>query len=335
MNNTNNTREIWFIYDGECPLCSNAALALRIKQEYGVLQLVNARTETQHHIIKKINSLNYDLDEGMVIYDGEQFYHGKAALRFMAKYSKPQGIFNLSNKLLYWSDTIASIIYPWLRGVRNLLIRRRNVGRIDNLELKTTPTFQSIFGDDWDNLPIVMRKHYKNRPYTNDITTVTGTLDVMCAGPIKLFAPLFWLLGGIPPHNEKNVPVTVHFQSDKNTKAFHFNREFNFATRAPYRFQSRMLQTKDNEVIELMRFGLGWKMNYHWQDQQVQLRHKGYVFHLFGHFIPLPLTFLLGEGNADEVAIDDNTFAMNVTITHPWWGIIYQYKGQFEVQETS
>jgi len=200
-------------------------------------------------------------------------------------------------------------------------------------DLKSIPIFQTIFGKSWDDLPPVMHKHYANRPYTEDLTTVKGSLDVMCAGPIKLFSPLFWLLRGIPPHNEKNVPVTVHFESDKNSKAFYFNREFYFSTRKPYRFQSRMMQIKDNEVIEIMRFGLGWKMKYLWQDQQVQLRHKGYVFHLFGHFIPLPLTFLLGEGNADEIAIDDKTFAMNVTITHPWWGIIYQYKGQFEVQE--
>jgi len=36
-------KKIWFVYDGECPLCKTAALALKIKQEYGQLTLLNAR----------------------------------------------------------------------------------------------------------------------------------------------------------------------------------------------------------------------------------------------------------------------------------------------------
>jgi hypothetical protein len=47
----------------------------------------------------------------------------------------------------------------------------------------------------------------------------------------------------------------------------------------------------------------------------------------------MPLTFFIGEGNAEEVAIDDNTFAMDVRITHSLWGEIYGYKGQFKVTQ--
>lgn len=198
---------------------------------------------------------------------------------------------------------------------------------------KSEPTFKSVFGEAWDDLPPVMHKHYANHPYTDDITTVEGILDVMCAGPIKLFAPLFWLMGGVPPHNEKNVPVTVHFESNKESKEFRFNRVFHFKQRGAYSFQSRMIQTTGNEIIEIMRFGLGWRMNYCWEDNCVKLKHKGYVLTLFGHFIPVPLTFLLGAGNAEETAVDDNSFDMHVEITHPWWGKIYEYKGRFNIKE--
>jgi hypothetical protein len=92
-----------------------------------------------------------------------------------------------------------------------------------------------------------------------------------------------------------------------------------------------MLQIKGNEVIEIMRFGLGWKMRYSWDGEKVILAHCGYALNLFGHFIPLPLTILLGAGYAEEHAIDDNTFEMLTHITHPWWGKIYEYKGRFEV----
>jgi len=93
------------------------------------------------------------------------------------------------------------------------------------------------------------------------------------------------------------------------------------------------MQIKGNEVIEVMRFGLGWKMLYLWEDGKVILKHSGYALHLFGRFIPVPLTLLMGRGYAEEIAVDENTFDMITHITHPWWGKIYEYKGRFEVKE--
>ncbi len=331
-NHSNEDRIIWFIYDGDCPLCKNAALALRIKEDYGNLTLLNAREEKNHPLIQHINEQRLDLDEGMIIYDGQSFFHGKDALRFMAKYSDRKGWFNLTNKILFWSDSAAKILYPWMRGVRNRLVKHKGISRIDNLELKSEPIFKGIFGSAWNKLPKVLHKHYRNKPYTNDITVVNGKLDVECSGPIKWFAPFFWLMRGIPPHTEKEVHVTVNFESNKDTKAFHFNRLFHFKNRKPYYFKSTMVQIKGNEVIEIMRSGLGWRMNYLWEDGKVKLKHKGYIIYVLGHYIPVPLTFLVGKGHAEEIAIDDNTFEMFVDITHPWWGKIYEYKGYFTIK---
>ena len=333
MSSAPSEKEIWFVYDGECPLCKSAALALRIKEDYGTLHLINAREANENSLIEKINENQLDLDEGMVIYDGSQFYHGKDALKFMARYGENKGVFNLVNKALYWSDTMARIIYPWMRGTRNMLLRRKDVSRIDNLNLKDEPIFKSIFGNSWDELPPVMHKHYANRPYTDDEVVVEGTLNVMCKPPLKWLAPFMRLTGQIPARNEENVPVTVRFKSDKNSKAFHFVRSFYFKDNAPYIFHSRMMQIKGNEVIEVMRFGLGWKMLYLWEDGKVILKHSGYALHLFGRFIPVPLTLLMGRGYAEEIAVDENTFDMITHITHPWWGKIYEYKGRFEVKE--
>ena len=199
------------------------------------------------------------------------------------------------------------------------------------MNIKSEPTFKSIFGPSWDDLPPVMKKHYANRPYTDDLTIVEGTLDVMCRGPMRALSPLMKLMGQVPTHNEKNVPVTVKFQSERDTKAFAFNRIFNFRYAQPYTFYSRMMQIQENEVIEIMRFGLGWKMLYSWDGHKVVLRHRGYALRILGHFIPVPLTLMLGEGYAEEIPVDDNTFDMLTHITHPLWGKIYEYKGRFEI----
>lgn len=195
--------------------------------------------------------------------------------------------------------------------------------------------FKPIFGDTWDELPPAIKKHYANRPYTNDKIIVSGHLDVSCSKPIQILAPLFWIFGTIPPINEQAAPVTVNFESRKDTKEFCLNRTFHFKERKPYIFQSRMRQIENNEVIEVMRWGICWRMKYFWENNKVILRHQGYAIKVFGHFIPLPITWLIGRSDAEEWAIENNTFGMCATITHPLLGKVYEYKGQFEIKESS
>lgn len=331
MNSLEEKTGVWFVYDGECPICTHAAEALRIKDQYGSLHTINAREVDADPLIAEINRRGLDLDEGMVIYADGQFFYGKDALRFIARYGENKNLFMMTFKGLFWSDHLSRLMYPWLRGTRNWLLRQRNVQRIDNLQLKNEPIFKSIFGDKWEDLPSVIKKHYANRPYTQDETTVKGVLNVMCRPPLLYISPLMRLLGQIPARNEAEVPVSVQFKSDLDSRAFRFYRIFNFTTGKPYTFESRMLQIKGSEVIEIMRFGLGWKLQYAWDGEKVILSHRGYALQLFGHQIPLPLTLLLGAGYAEERPVDDNTFDMETNITHPWWGKVYEYKGRFEV----
>lgn len=209
--------------------------------------------------------------------------------------------------------------------------RERALPSFDDRANNHKPIFQAVFGETWEKLPAVMRMHYANRPYSDDRVTVKGNLDVLCRGPIRALQPLLRLLGLIPPYNETHVPVTVVYESHPDSRDFSLNRTFHFANREPYRFNSRMRQVSGAEVVELMRFGIGWRMRYLWQDGKVILQHKGYLLNLFGRFIPLPLTALLGTVYAEETALDDSIFDMCVEIRHPWWGKIYGYSGRFEI----
>lgn len=322
---------IWFVYDGECPLCTQAAVALKIKKDFGTLHLVDARQTKDSPLLQQINAMGLDLDEGMVIYDGSQYYHGHSALKFMSIYGEKRGVFNLLTGLFFRSTVISRLLYPWLRGARNWLLKRQGTGRIDNLGLATQPIFQSVFGDDWDKLPNVMKKHYANHPYSNERNTINGKLDLICRYPFKLFSPVLWLVKGIPPSDEQNVSVQVTFESEPSSKHFIFNRVFHFKQKKPYHFRSRMIPVSGSEIIDVMPLRLGWRLNMIWQDNSVKLNHKGYVLHLFGHFIPIPIEFLFGRCNAQEVAIDDETFNMDMHITHPWWGRVYGYTGKFKL----
>ncbi|WP_261843795.1 DUF4166 domain-containing protein [Aliamphritea ceti] len=195
------------------------------------------------------------------------------------------------------------------------------------------PVFSSIFAPHWHELPTVMHKHYLNRPYTDDHTQVTGTINVWCAWPLKRCARIFWWLKSIPPHCETNVPITVDFHSSPYNNHFRFERTFKFKNRACYRFTSAMEPIKDNLVIERMSRHIGWLLSYTWENQKIKLNHQGYMVCLGKIRISLPITWLIGKGHAEEWALDDNRFAMRMYITHPWWGKLYQYDGEFTINK--
>lgn len=320
--------DVWFVYDGDCPICQIAARGLRIKQAIGQLNLIDARSDKSSPVVKEINERALNLDEGMVIKFNNNFYHGADALQVMALLGTNHGWFNRMNYLLFRTSLLAKFCYPAMRAGRNIALKLKGVSKINNLYDREKPIFQPIFGEGWQKLPPVMLKHYANRPYSSDISTVEGELDVMCKWYIQ---PFFRLLGTVPGYNEKNVPVTVNFTSQPNNAGFGFERIFHFKNHKPFHFHSRMYQISGSEVMELMKYGICWHSNYFWDDSKIVLEHKGYSLRAFGINIPLPITCLIGRGDAYEIPVDDNTFDMCVNITHPLLGNIYEYKGQFKV----
>ena len=198
----------------------------------------------------------------------------------------------------------------------------------------TAPIFADVFADQWDALPVVMRKHYANRACTHDRVTVEGHLDVYIHPLMKPFAPLMAWLGLLAPWAGKNVPCTVQFRSQPGGKAFIFDRQFQFAPRKSYQFRSELVAKGPHDVIEYMRCGIGWRCDYSLENNRVVLRHKGYVWRLFGRDIPLPgAGLVVGRGEAFEEATADDRFAMFMAVRHPVFGILYSYDGEFTVTE--
>ncbi len=194
------------------------------------------------------------------------------------------------------------------------------------------PLFKAIFGENWIKLPTVFKKHYQNKPFSNDRIEAKGYLDIYCHPLIKIIVKPFYRWMGIAPMvTESQIPVTVKYYSLPHSASFHLQRDFYFKTGAPYHFCSQMVHKKGSELIDVMRFNVGWRLNYIWQDNKVILKHKGYALKLWGYFLPLPITFLLGRINAYEYAIDVNSFGMQAEINHWLFGTLYRYSGQFKI----
>lgn len=129
-------KEIWFIYDGLCPLCATAALAFQVRKAVGTLHLVNARADLEHPVLAEVNAAGLDLDAGMAVKFGGRFYHGAEALQLMALIGSEHGWMNRVNALLFRNKSVARFAYPFMRAVRNLAVFLNGSGKIRNLELR-------------------------------------------------------------------------------------------------------------------------------------------------------------------------------------------------------
>lgn len=158
-------------------------------------------------------------------------------------------------------------------------------------------------------------------------------MAVYLSWPARLVAPLLRLSGTLVPIAGRDIPVTVTFRSEADSEAFCFDREFRFPAREAYRFRSVMIPVGGNEVIEWMPIGLGWRAAFSWADGQVRLEHRGYAIRLFGKVFPFPLEVLFGRAEAQEQAINESTFRMEMTIRHGLLGTIYGYSGTFRIKE--
>lgn len=331
--NSANKGDVWFVYDGNCPICNIAANGLAIKRAVGQLNLIDARDSKDHPVVDEINRLGFDLDEGMVIKFQDTHYHGSDALAVMAYLGTNKGWFNRFMYLFFRSQLISKLCYPFMRAIRSLAIRMVGVGKIKNLQSATEKyvIFEHVFGDRWQELPLVMHKHYANRAYSDDVTIMEGTMSIESSKYAKLLSPAFRLLGTLVPYEAIDIPVTVKALSSPDSVQYIFDREFRFKTRAAHRFHSAMEHYKNNEVIEFMRFGIGWKSAFFWEDGKVVLKHRGYVWRIFGLTLPLPVTWVIGSGSAYETPLSGDEFRMSMQIDHPLFGKIYGYHGTFKV----
>lgn len=115
--------DIWVVYDGECPFCSNYVRLVRLRQAAGgaSVQLVDARTD--HPIVAEIRDKGLDLDEGMALKIGDRFYHGSEVMHQIALLTGPVGAFNRFNYWVFRNPRRAACLYPWLRAGRNATLR--------------------------------------------------------------------------------------------------------------------------------------------------------------------------------------------------------------------
>jgi len=184
---------------------------------------------------------------------------------------------------------------------------------------------QKVLGDDWQQLPEVIQRHY--RICDGQQSRLTGTMEI--GYPIYLF-PLIWLIhlfGGLLLWRGQAAQAEVDKTADGETLQWH--RTMTYEDGKTDCFSSRMNYAADHELIETIGFGFGLRLNVRVENGDLHYRSNGHFWQCGPLRLNIPDYLLLGSASISERAISEDEFYLDFSIRHPWWGVSYYYRGHF------
>jgi len=128
--------DLAIIYDAECPVCTAYSCSVEIDGGNAAnVRRINARS-SDDALVQQAKAAGLDLDEGMVVVHQGRLYHGADALNIMARLAPKQGLGNRLNRLAFGNSTFSRLVYPFLRGGRNTLLKLLGRTKIRDIDSK-------------------------------------------------------------------------------------------------------------------------------------------------------------------------------------------------------
>jgi predicted DCC family thiol-disulfide oxidoreductase YuxK len=116
------------IYDGDCIFCQKYVRLLRLRETIGKVELVNARSDDPR--VKRYMREGYDLNAGMLFVHRRRVYHGADAIHVLAGLSSSSTGFNRINQAIFSNRALSTLLYPFLKAGRRLMLLARSKGLI-------------------------------------------------------------------------------------------------------------------------------------------------------------------------------------------------------------
>ena len=320
-----NDKAIFLIYDGACPMCRNFAKVVKIRKAVGKFEIINARTDNK--LVKEVQKLGYDLDNGIVVIYSGNYYYGKEAMNILAILSSNSDWVNKISAFIFRSKALTFTLYPILKFIRRCLLFVIGIPKIE--ENSTTPIFAKALGSSWDKMPAILKDHYLVKPFSDDVSVYTGIMDISFPKALNIFSPLIKLLGVLSPISGEDIETKVYCSSGFKSNYLKMERNLNFQNGKHYSFYSKLYPVQGNELVEVMKSGLGWHFALEYKNNKLLFIHKSYKLKILGIFIPLPAKWLMGTPSAEQYKTTDNSFEMVMEIKHPIFGVTYKYQGRF------
>ncbi len=184
---------------------------------------------------------------------------------------------------------------------------------------------QIALGDDFARLPPALRAHYRHGRSRD-----TGWLDISFPRWMRPCLRLLHRLGALLPRDGLQVTTLVDKQV-KGARQF-WQRTIRFADGETVRFDSVWEAAEKGTLIEFVNPVLGLQMQPYVVGEQLHYRGVRFVARLGRWRLPIPEFLVLGHTTIVEQALDDTRFAMDFRLTHPLFGEVFRYSGEFTAE---
>lgn len=182
---------------------------------------------------------------------------------------------------------------------------------------------QQALGLDWEKLPPALQAHYRF-----GATVETGNMDIEYPRFMQPVWSILSLLGALVDRPGKGVSTVVKKHVVGSRQIWH--RTITYADGQVMRFNSFWVAAGNGEVIEFVNPVLGLQMAPYVVGEKLHYRGVRFVAKIGPVTIPIPEWLTLGHATILEEALDDTHFAMDFRLTHPLFGQLFRYYGDFE-----
>jgi hypothetical protein len=111
-------QDVWLVYDGLCPYSHFASRIIRIQTNLGRLVPLDARLSRNHPVVRDLERVGLDLNQGLVVRFHNRFYHAREALQLLAQIEVQTDLFNWLHARLLRSRTVADLTTKGANAVR-------------------------------------------------------------------------------------------------------------------------------------------------------------------------------------------------------------------------
>ena len=202
-------------------------------------------------------------------------------------------------------------------------------GRLAPADHIATPDFRRLLGDTaWHRLPQAVQARFDVSAHAAGATEYVGAMCVDASLLGRAFAQLCRLIGTpVAPWvgDEVSMRVRVH-QTDHGIV---WEREYQFADRAPVVVRSTKAMNSDGALVESLGAGLHMRLDVFEKDRELHFVSTDYYFELAGLRLTLPSWFLPGVTRVIHEDLGGGEFRFTMTTDHRWFGRLYFQQGIF------
>lgn len=182
---------------------------------------------------------------------------------------------------------------------------------------------QRALGDDWGKLPPALQAHYHPEK-TSDI----GHMSIDYPRFMLPYFSLLHLFGALVNRHGQRLPTVVEKNTVNGRQSW--QRTIHYPNGKTAHFNSNWTYAGGNQIIEFVNPLLGLQMAVHVKNGQLHYHGVKFVVKFGLRLLPIPECLIFGHTKIIEVAIDETHFTMDFRVTHPLFGQLFRYSGEFE-----